>query len=118
MFYWRFRRLTGLGGFELADFAGLLVADVLQVVDFGVFLCKLVLKIFALGGISLLGFGLGLEIVQQAVGRVAEALDGVFGILERGIVVARIIFVVAHGLEFFRGSNSSNSAQGKTGKKT
>ena len=48
MFYWQFRRLTGLGGFELADFAGLLVADILQVVDFGVFLCKLVLKIFAL----------------------------------------------------------------------
>ena len=89
-----------------------------QVADFGIFLGNLVLEVFALGGVCLLGLGLGLEVIQKAIGGIAEALDRIFGVLEGGVAFAGVVLVGAEGLNLLGNSNSGSGTYGKTSNKT
>jgi len=98
--------LAGEFGFELPVAAVLHFADIFKVVDFGVLLGHLVLEIFALGSVGLFGFDAAVQLLAEAIHRIAELFDGIISILDDRIVASFVFIARAALKKFLRNGNS------------
>ena len=98
--------LAGEFLFEFLVAAVLHFADIFKVVNFGVLLSHLFFEIFALGSVGLFGFDAAVQLLAEAIHRIAELFDGIVSILDDRIV-ASFVFVARAALKkFLRHSNS------------
>lgn len=98
--------LAGEFLFEFLVAAVLHFADIFKVVDFCVLLGHLVLEVFALGGVGLFGFNATVQLLAEAVHRIAELFDGIVSILDDRIVASFRFFTRTALKKFLRNGNS------------